>query len=116
MRSHQNPAATDDDLPADVIRFWAAEEVHGVGRFLRRAGAPQRDHLVHGCEQLRLHADLDGAALDLDDLLLRFDRLRQPGPDQAEGDAIDVDVIAAPLFGEQRPSKADDRGFAGTSS
>ena len=72
------------------------------GRLFRRSAPAERHHLLECAEELRLDADLDLAAGDVDRGLLRLDRLRQAGVDQAEGDAIDIDLVASPLLASVR--------------
>ena len=43
---------------------------------------------------------------------LRLDRLSEAGLDQAEGDAIDVDLVASPLLAK-RAREADQRSLGG---
>jgi hypothetical protein len=59
-----------------------------------------------------LDADLDLATGNVDRGLLGLDRLRQSRVDQAEGDAIDIDLVASPFLAE-RACEADQRGFRG---
>jgi len=50
-----------------------AEEIDGVRRLLRRSPSAQRSQFLESGQQLRLNADLDLAAGDVDGGLLRLD-------------------------------------------
>ena len=63
-------------------------------------------------QEMRLDADLYLPPGNVDRRLLFLDGLREPGVDQAEGDAIDVDLVAAPFLAE-RARDANQRSLGG---
>src|SRR5262249_59924677 len=63
---HHEAAAAHHSLAADVVRFRRAEQIDRAGRLIGRAGTPERNHPLHRLHEVRVHADLDLPAFDID--------------------------------------------------
>src|SRR5512132_2510497 len=111
FKLHDEPAACEHHLPADVIGFRDAEQVHGPRGFFRRAPSAEGDHPFHEGEHFRLHAHLHFPLADMRDRRLGTDRLGHSRADVTERDRVDVDVVPAPLL-RQRLRETDDRSLA----
>src|SRR5688500_11238392 len=85
IAARSRSARDHERLPAHEVAVRAAEEVDRARGHLREAATAERDHLVHGGDPARLHADLHRAAGDVDRAALALgERLRQPRLDVAE--------------------------------
>src|SRR5690349_23246837 len=87
VQSH--PPVHYQRLPADVVAIRAAEQIDRAGRFLRRAAAAERNHLIQRCKPFALHTDAHRSPLHVDRPgLARLQRLRQARLNQTECDSI----------------------------